>query len=248
MNAAFPPLSLGWRRVLFGTALVAIVALVVSSEAGHETLLRALHSVEGMVGRHPALAAVFVVLFTGVAAALAFVSSWLVVPFAVYTWGPGRTLVLLMAGWLIGGAASYAIGRFVGPPLARWLGFAPLLARYEERVSRRISFSLALLFQMALPSEVRGYLFGLGHYRFRRYLLSLALAELPFAAATVYLGQGMVQGRATLVVTLGTALIALSAWALYLLHRRLPLTRKERIMLADGAGSSAPGGTVGLSG
>jgi uncharacterized membrane protein YdjX (TVP38/TMEM64 family) len=248
MKAALPPLSLWWRRVLFGAALVAIIAFAVSSEAGYEALLRALDAVEKLAGRHGMLAASFVILFTGFAATVAFVSSWLVVPFAVYTWGAGWTLVLLMTGWLVGGAASYAIGRLAGPPVARWLGFAPVLERYEERVSRRISFSLALLFQMALPSEVRGYLFGLGHYHFGRYLVSLALAELPFAVGTVYAGKGVIQGQGLLVVALGAVLILLSAWALYLLHRRLRLTARGRRPARAEAGAPTKGDTLGLSG
>ncbi len=218
-------LSLGWRRVLLGVALVALVVFVVSSAAAHATLLRLLEALADASAGHRARAATLVVLFTAVAASVAFVSSWLVVPFAVYTWGPGGALLLIWTGWLLGGAVSYALGRRLGPPVVRWLGFGPLLARYQEQVSARTPFALAVLVQLALPSEVRGYLFGLGRYPFGRYLLSLGLAELPFGVATMYLGAGVVQRRLAPVLALAAALVLLSAASWYALHRRMTASR-----------------------
>jgi uncharacterized membrane protein YdjX (TVP38/TMEM64 family) len=222
-----PHLSLGWRRVLFGVALAVLLGFVVSSESAHAALLRFLGAVQRTAALHPGLAAVLVVVFSGLAAMVAFVSSWLIVPLAVGTWGPPLALLLVWGGWLLGGAVSYAIGRWFGPAAARWLGFDSLLARYEERVSHRTPFVLALLFQLALPSEVRGYLFGLGRYPFGPYVLSLALAELPFGIATIYLGAGIVQGSVK-VLAMGVALLLMSLWAAYALRRRLVARHDER--------------------
>jgi uncharacterized membrane protein YdjX (TVP38/TMEM64 family) len=212
------------------------VGLVLSSEAAYAALLRALDSVQQTAAARPLLAAALVVLFTSVAAMLAFVSSWLVIPFAVHTWGTWSALLLVWAGWLLGGAVSYAIGRFLGAPVVRWLGFTRLLARYEDRVSPPTPFLLAFLFQLALPSELRGYLFGLGRYPFGRYALSLALAELLFGIASVYLGAGIVQRRTTLVLAMGLGLVLMSAWSLYVLHRRLTRPRD----LLEGEAVAAP--------
>lgn len=238
MRATVPHLSLGWRRVVFGITLVAFVGFLVSSESAHAALLRFLGVAQRTAALHPALAAALIVMFSGLAAMLAFVSSWLVVPLAVGTWGPFTALLLVWGGWLLGGAASYAIGRGFGPAAARWLGFGPLLTRYEERVSHRTPFVLAFLFQLALPSEVRGYLFGLGRYAFGPYLLSLALAELPFGIATIYLGAGVVQGSVKLVLGMGVALIVMSLWAAYALRRRL-LTRQDEQDVVPAAGTPA---------
>lgn len=206
---------------MFGVVLVSLLALVASSESAHAALVRFLDGVSRIAALHPGLAAILIVLFCGLAAMLAFVSSWLVVPVAVGTWGASAALLLIWGGWILGGAASYAIGRCFGPAAARWLGFGSLLARYEKRVSHETPFMLAFLFQLALPSEVRGYLFGLGRYAFGRYLLSLALAELPFGIATIYLGAGIVEGSLKLVATMGATLLLLSTWAAYALRRRL---------------------------
>jgi len=222
-----PHLSLGWRRVLFAASVVGILAFILSSNAAHGTLLRSLSAVERVAALHPVWAAALVVLIAALAAMLAFLSSWVVVPFAVYTWGPTGALLLLWIGWLLGGTGSYVIGRVFGRPVVEWLGFRPLLARYEERVSRRTPFAFACLFQLAVPSEVPGYLFGLGRYPYVRYLASLGLAELPYGFATVYLGAGIVQRRTTMVLIIGSALMLFTGWAWLALHRRL--ARDERI-------------------
>ena len=214
-------MSLGWRRTLLGAFLVALLAFVAFSETGYTTLLRALATIEGIAATHPGWAAGLVVLFAAVAAMVAFLSSWLIVPFAVYTWGTAGALLLLWVGWLVGGVASYAMGRFLGRPVIQWLGFAPLLARYEERVSRRSPLALVFLFQLALPSEVRGQLFGFVRYGFGRYLLTFGLAELAHGIATVFLGAGVVERRITLVLAIASALVLLTVWASYALHRCL---------------------------
>jgi uncharacterized membrane protein YdjX (TVP38/TMEM64 family) len=217
----FPHLSLGWRRTLLGALVVALLAGAASSEAGHAWLLRALGAVEEVAATHPGWAAAFVVLFAAVAAVVAFLSSWLIVPFAVYTWGPTGALLLLWVGWLLGGIVSYAMGRFLGRPVIRWLGFTPLLARYETRVSQGTPLGFVLLFQLALPSEIRGHLFGLVRYGFGRYLLTFGLAELPHAVGAVFLGAGVVEHRARVVLAIGSALALLTVGASYALHRRL---------------------------
>jgi uncharacterized membrane protein YdjX (TVP38/TMEM64 family) len=227
MRAALPHLSLGWRRAVVAVTLVGLLAFVLSSSAAHNALLHGLSAVERVAAPHPGWAAAFVVLIAALAAMLAFLSSWIVVPFAVYTWGPAGALLLLWIGWLLGGTGSYVIGRVFGRPVVEWLGFGPLLARYEERVSRRTPFAFAFLFQLAVPSEVPGYLFGLGRYPYVRYLTALGLAELPYGFATVYLGAGIVQRRTTMVLIIGSALMLFTGWAWFALHRRL--TRDGRI-------------------
>lgn len=211
----------GWRRLLLGASAALLLAFLIFSEAAHATLLRVLDGVNGIAAVHPALAAVVVVLFSALAAMVAFISSWIVIPLAVHTWGTLGGLLLVWGGWVLGGAISYVIGNKFGAPAARWLGFSPQLARYQEWVSHRTPFALAFLFQLALPSEIRGYLFGLGRYPFGRYLLSFALAELPFGVGTAYLGRGILERRVTIVVVMFLGLAVLSVWAFHALHRRL---------------------------
>ena len=76
------------------------------------------------------------------------------------------------------------MGRFLGRAVVDWLTTGALLQRFESRVQRNSPFGLILLFQLAVPSENPGYVLGLLCYSLPRYLLALAISELPFAAAS----------------------------------------------------------------
>jgi uncharacterized membrane protein YdjX (TVP38/TMEM64 family) len=129
-------------------------------------------------------------------------------------------MLLLWVGWILGGVCAYTISRYFGRTVVNALRAGPALERYEARISQRASFGLVLLFQLAVPSEVPGYLLGLIRYPFWQYLGALALAELPFAIVATYLGDSFLERRTYLLMGVGAAVAAFSAWALYTLHRR----------------------------
>jgi len=135
-------------------------------------------------------------------------------------WGKGISTLLLLIGWVLGGVFSYAIGRYLGRPAVQALTSGPVLDRYTNRFSRSAPFELVLLFQLAMPSELPGYLLGLVQYRFWKYLVALVLTELPYSAATIYLGAGFVERRISLLVGVGAMMVVFSGWTLHLLHRR----------------------------
>jgi uncharacterized membrane protein YdjX (TVP38/TMEM64 family) len=84
-----------------------------------------------------------------------------------------------------------------------------------------VTFALVLTLHLALPSEVPGYLCGYLRVRFRTYLAALALAELPYAAGAVLLGDGVVNRQIGWLLAFGLIGAALSLCALWLLHKRL---------------------------
>lgn len=201
--------------------LIAGLALVASSAELHAWLMGLLPTAEAIIRGRPVLGGSIFVLFAALAAMLAFVSSAVIVPVGIYVWGTTVSLVLLWVGWILGGVCAYMIGRHLGRPVVKALTSGATLAHYEHRISHRAPFRLVLLFQIALPSEVPGYLLGLVRYHFWKYLAALALAELPYAVATVYLGAGFIERRTYLLVGVGSAVAAFSGWALYTLHRRI---------------------------
>jgi uncharacterized membrane protein YdjX (TVP38/TMEM64 family) len=208
------------RRVAAVTLLLVLVALLISSQGIHNVLVRVLAQADRAAAEHPIWAMTLVVAFSALAAMLAFVSSWIVVPFAVFTWGTIGAFALLLTGWLLGGAGTYAIGRFMGRPAVRWLVSAPVLARYEDRISHHTPFGVVLVAQFALPSEIPGYLLGIVRYPFTRYLAALGIVELTYGVATIYLGIGVVERRAAPVIAAAAALMLISASAVYTLRRR----------------------------
>jgi uncharacterized membrane protein YdjX (TVP38/TMEM64 family) len=202
-------------------ALLVLVAIVLASGPVHRLVVLGLEEARRIAAAQPAAAMALVVLFSALAAMLAFVSSWVLVPFAVFTWGPTTALLLLWLGWLLGGAATYAIGRFLGRPAVRWFVRGDSLTRYEQRFARHMPFYFVLLIQLSLPSEIPGYLLGTVRYSFARYLLALAIVEMAYGLVTVYLGQSVVERHIMPVITALTILALITVSAAYGLHKRI---------------------------
>jgi uncharacterized membrane protein YdjX (TVP38/TMEM64 family) len=199
----------------------AILALVGTSDDLHGALVGVLDASSKLIAERPVLGAVLFVALSALSAMLAFVSSAVLVPVALYAWGETVCALLLWLGWILGGAMAYTLGRWLGRPVVRWLLPTETLARYEDRLSAETPFGLIVLMQLALPSEVPGYLLGLVRYPFWRYLLALALAELPYVIGTVYLGESFLERRLILLLALGAAGAVFMFLAVRSLHRRL---------------------------
>jgi uncharacterized membrane protein YdjX (TVP38/TMEM64 family) len=195
--------------------------LVIAWDGLHATLLRGLAAGAELIGERPVLGVVVFVVLSALSAMLAFFSSAVLVPVALSTWGKGLTLVLLWGGWTLGGAMAYAVGRYLGRPVVTVFLSEATIARYEDRISRHAPFGLVLLFQLALPSEIPGYVLGLVRYRFWRFLAALLLAELPYALGTLYLGASFLERQPLTLIALGVAGALLMGLAIYALRKRL---------------------------
>lgn len=210
-----------WARAAAFVLICASLALVLSIDGVYAGLQRALAAAEPLIAAHPYLGAVVFVLFAAVSAILAFFSSALLLPAAVFTWGTTVTFVLLWLGWLLGGICTYALGR--GLRKSRW-GASRASSQfdfYRQRAPGEVTFALVLLLCLALPSEIPGYLCGYLSVRLRTYVTALALAELPFAAGAVLLGDGVIHRHIGLLVACGVLGAALSLYALRTLHQHL---------------------------
>jgi uncharacterized membrane protein YdjX (TVP38/TMEM64 family) len=214
-------MSPSWRRAALVFALCIGLAVVASSEQLHTALIQVLSSVDEVIGVHPIAGTLLFVLLAAVSAMFAFVSVAVVTPALVFAWGEPLTLVLLWTGWILGGVGTYCIGRYFGRAAVSWLSKGQGLQRFEHRIQRNAPFWTVVLLQLALPSEIPGYLLGLARYPFRTYALALGLAELPYSFATVHLGASLLEHRGTVVLITGIAIAALSIVALYALRRMM---------------------------
>lgn len=224
------------RRMVVLAALVAAATLVATSDFAHVLVLRALDVSRGVILEHPLAGKGLFVLLSILSAMLAFFSTAIVVPVAVYAWGNITTFALLWISWLIGGAFSYSIGRTIGRGVARWLVDAKRFDYYASRISHDASFATVLLFQLALPSEVPGYVLGAVRYRFWKYLLVLALSELPFALGAVYLGDSFVNRNYGLFIAIGLAGVLATAIAFRRLHHETSTLADPGFRAGVGAG------------
>lgn len=192
-------------RAILLVALVAALVVLALSDAVNAALLQVFEAARVAMGGHPVAGPLLFVVLSALSAMLAFFSSAILVPAAVYAWGTVATAALLWAGWMLGGLASYALAWRYGRAVLRWLAPGRSLARYQRRVRRGTSFGYLLLFQLALPSEIPGLVLGLAHYPLERYLAALAIAELPYAVGTMLLGASFVSRRVGLLISLGAA-------------------------------------------
>lgn len=191
----------------------------------HARLLELIAVAERMITGHQAWGMLVFVLLAAVSAMLAFVSSAVLIPVALYAWGPLRCGALLWLGWFLGGVLSYAVGRFLGRPIVERLVRPATMARYEGYTHRGGAFVPILLLQLAVPSDTAGYLFGMVRCPLGTYLLALAAAEVPYALGAVYLGTSFLERRLLPLVLLGLAGALLGLLALRTVQRRHLLTR-----------------------
>jgi uncharacterized membrane protein YdjX (TVP38/TMEM64 family) len=98
------------------------------------------------------------------------------------------------------------------------------LASWQRQLQGRTKFIHILLFQAAVPSEIPGYVLGILRYKFPLYLVALAITEMPYAIAAVYLGESFLEGRSMVFVLVGAGAIVLSAVG-FKTFRRLTVPR-----------------------
>lgn len=210
-----------WRSASIITLLTIALAVLAWSDTVHAALAAALEASNAIIVAHPVAGPLLFVALAAVTAMLAFASVAVILPVAVFTWGEPLSILLLWTGWLLGGACTYMAGRFFGRAVFRWLAADSLLRRLELHAGPSTPFSLVLLFQLALPSEIPGYVLGLVRYSFPKYLLALGVVELLYTVAAVHLGASFVEGRAGMVIATGLAVALLSVAAFYMLRKKI---------------------------
>jgi len=209
------------RRVLLLALAVALLVLIARADVLHDALRGLTELATPIMRAHSTLGAIVFVLLSALSAMLAFFSGAVLVPVAVQVWGLGGTIALLWSGWIAGGALAYVLARVAGRPLVQRLVPADAFARYEARISRHAPLGLVVLFQLSVPSEVPGYVLGLARYPWPRYLLALALGELPWAVLTVLLGTTLMARETKVLLATGAVAVVLAGLALLALQRRL---------------------------
>lgn len=211
--------SLQRRIVILGLLIIAI-GLLAMSDSIHEQSARAIVWAEGIISTRPALGMASFVLLAMLSAMLAFFSCAVLAPIAVYAWGDGATLALLWLGWFLGGLLSFAVGRYLGRSVAGAILGEEKLATWTEELGERARFVHVLIFQACVPSEIPGYVLGTLHYRLSWYAVALAITELPYAIATVYLGDSFLKGNGIVFIAFGVALVVIGLTVFQLLRKR----------------------------
>ena len=202
---------------------LSIALLLMLAQPVHAWLLSLFDAAEALIRQRATWGMVAFVLLAALSAMVAFLSSVVLVPVAIYVWGPVVCFALLWTGWFMGGLAGYGIGRFLGRPAVEILVRPGTLARYEGWARSGKTLVPMLMLQMAIPSDLASYLFGLVRCRFIVFVAALALAEVPYALGAVYLGTSFLERRIVPLLALGSAGVLLSLWAIHRFHRHSDL-------------------------
>jgi uncharacterized membrane protein YdjX (TVP38/TMEM64 family) len=208
------------RHILIVGMLIIVAGLIAASDTLHDKTEAIVFWAEGLISQAPLLGMIVFVLLAMISAMAAFISSALLVPVAVYTWGKAGCLALLWLGWFLGGIASFCIGRFLGRSVVSMIMGEEKIAKWESQVSKHSRFIHILFFQAVVPSEIPGYVLGVLRYRFLFYLAALGITELPYAVATVYLGESFLRGDSTVFIVVGIGVIVLASF-LFQIRRRI---------------------------
>ncbi|MBA3057772.1 MAG: VTT domain-containing protein [Gammaproteobacteria bacterium] len=202
------------RRVGIVIAVLLVTGLLALSDTVHGKIVAGLALAEPVIAQHPVLGALIFMGLAALSAMLVFFSGVLLVPIGVQAWGEIGCFLLLWSGWCLGGLVTYSIGRRLKRPAVQRMLSGGMVDRYESRVPEGGSFATVVLVQLAVPSDVSGYFFGLVGYPLRVYLGALMLTEIPYALGTVFLGSAFIQKQYVLLLSAcGVALVALGlAW------------------------------------
>lgn len=212
--------SLWFWIVAIGIAV--FIGLFLYSDTFKNLVGEITHWAKSVMQTHPIAGAVVFFLFAGLSAMLAFTSSVVLVPAANLVWGKLITFLLLWGGWIAGAVAAYGIGK-VARPLLRRLGLQEKLEKYEQYVSGRMKFWAALVFCIAVPSEIPGYLFGSLRYPFTKFLGAIAIAEAIYALGIVIAGESLIAAEPLPLIAAVAILIIILVTARFLLR-----TQKRR--------------------
>ena len=185
----------------------------------HDWLLAQFAAAEIVIREHPWWGMAVFVALAALSAMIAFLSSSVLIPVAIYVWGPWVSMALLWAGWFLGGVAAYGVGRYLGRPIVARLVRPAALERQERWAQSRRSLAAIVLLQLAVPTDLAGYVFGVIRCPFLPFIAALALAEIPYAVGAVYLGVTFVERRLAPLIAVGLAGALLSMWAVRAYHR-----------------------------
>ncbi|MGB5492640.1 MAG: hypothetical protein WBM76_17570, partial [Woeseiaceae bacterium] len=145
------------RHIVSIGILIIVVGIISASRFLHDYADALIVWSQGVIAVRPYLGMAVFVGIAMLSAMVAFFSSAIFVPVAIYAWGNAIAFLLLWLGWLLGGVASFCIGRFLGRRVAVALIGEEKIAGWQSQLGERSRFVHVLLFQAVVPSEIPGY-------------------------------------------------------------------------------------------
>ncbi|MDO8443281.1 MAG: VTT domain-containing protein [bacterium] len=142
------------------------------------------------------------------------------VPVAIAVWGNITTALILLSGWISGAMVSYFLGSSTGYVLAQKIFSLEKAKYYKQKLSAQAKFLTVLVFRLAIPTEIAGYVLGTIKYDLVKYFIATVIAEIPFALIVVYSGEAFMEAnKIRFVFLIFLALVLMSA--MFFLFKKL---------------------------
>lgn len=149
----------------------------------------------GTMGRRPVFGVLLFIVISALSSVLSPFSSLIILQPAIVAWGKALTLVYLIFGWAVGSILGYAIGFYALSGLFRKIFSFKKIDYYKEKISPETQFWMVVIFRLGAPTEITGYVLGIIHYYFKKYILATIISEIPFALISVYSSSALFGGR-----------------------------------------------------
>ena len=209
------------RIIIIFFLVIAFAFLFWSSISVQNIFYDTVFSVEKYSTRYQVLSVAVFVALSALSAIFSPFSSLPLVPVAIMIWGNSLTAILLLVGWAIGGTVTYFAGYYVGYPLVNRLTSFKKINHYRQKIPQNAEFWLILLFRLAMPAEIPGYVLGIMRYDFSKYILATVLAELPFAVIASYAGNALIENKPWVFVGFIIVTAVFIGLMFYLMNKKL---------------------------
>lgn len=209
------------RIVISGFLLILAAVLIWYSPRLGEVFLKAVQFLKENAVENQLVAVAFFTALSTFSAMFFLLSSTPLVPFAIAAWGSSLTLGLLLLGWILGGILTYGAGR-AASPLVKKLAVYERITYYREKLTTRSQFWFVLLFRLAIPAEIPGYVLGSLRYSFGKYLLATSISEFLVAVIAVYASEALLERNEIFFIFLVIVSVLLFSFLHHIFHKRLP--------------------------
>lgn len=190
------------------TAVIIILALVlfVASERINTAFYSVIFWIEDIINAQPLLGSLIFFVLSALSAILAFASTVPLLPSAILVWGMPLTFFLLLGGWIVGAMFTYWIGHQLARPALTFFVAEEKLSHYEHIISKEAKFWVILLFCLAVPSEIPGFILGAMRYDFAKFISAVLIAETVYALGSILIAQNILDKE---IISTGAIIILL---------------------------------------
>lgn len=208
------------KRFVFFAAIAALALLFWSSVLLQKIFFQSVEEISGFINKNRLIGIAIFVGLGAFSAMLSPFSSIPLVPLAVAIFGNLATASLLIIGWLIGDTIAYLIGSSAGHKIIGYFVPFEKIEYYKNKIPKRSELWLILIFRLALPAEITGYVLGIARYNFLKYLLVSFLAETPFAFIATYSSAALLEHQPARFIFFIALAITLVWLTLYIFHKK----------------------------